>query len=347
MIETPKRHKRPTLATVASAAGVSMPTVSKVLNGRSDVSPDTRARVERVLREHQYVPPRRSPRIPATARVVDLVFNDLLNPYSTELMHGVIEAGDEAGVDVAVGRFPHRTDRGSREGAREWARRLVAADRAGIIVVTSELTIEQIAAFDEARLPLVVIDPMNLPRVDVVSVGATNWSGGFTATEHLVQLGHERIAFVGGSVRASCGQARLHGYLAALSTATIPVDPDLVCHGRFTYDTGYEQGLRLLRRAQPPTAIFAGCDPIAFGVIEAARERGLSVPTDLSVVGFDDTYTAAWSAPPLTTIRQPLQEMGRVALRTLVRLGAGQSLDSHHVELATRLIVRNSTAPPA
>jgi LacI family transcriptional regulator len=341
----PDREKRATLAMVSADAGVSMATVSKVLNGRSDVAPATRARVERLLRDHQYVPPtaRRSP--PAT-RVIELVFDDMLSTYSCELLRGVTDAGTELAISVAVSRLPSPQPRGPIAAEDVWARRLAGAGREGLIVVTSELSGGQIAGFERAKLPLVVIDPVNLPRTDVASVGSTNWSGGLTATEHLIQLGHRRIAFAGGLAGASCNQARHHGYIAAMTSAGLPIDPALVSHGHFDYRTGHGSGLRLLDLDDPPTAVFAACDQIGFGIIEAARERGLTVPADLSVVGFDDTFAAEWSTPPLSTVRQPLQEMGRVAVRTLLQLAAGESLDSYHVELATQLVVRGSTASP-
>jgi LacI family transcriptional regulator len=338
-------RRRATLAMVAEAAGVSLPTASKVINGRGDVAAATRLRVEEAARELGYVPPvgRRSI---TPARVVDLVFDDLVSPYSLEVLRGVTEAGAETGVDVVVNRIPTGSGEPAWASTPEgWANRLKAAGREGIIIVTSELTEEQVDAFDKASLPLVVIDPLNLPRTDVTSVGATNFSGGLSATEHLLCLGHRRIGFAGGPVRAACGQARLHGYRAALEKAGISPDPELTLHGPFSYPAGLEMGSQLLSAPEPPTAVFAASDTTALGVVEAARRRGLRVPDDLSVVGFDDTILATLATPALTVVRQPLFDMGRVALRTLLRLAAGESLDSHHVELATQLVVRDSTAP--
>jgi LacI family transcriptional regulator len=267
-----------------------------------------------------------------------LVFGDFKNPYFGEILHGVTQAGDEALIDVVLARF--------LDSGRAWARRLVTAGREGAIVVTSELTAQHIDTFEAAGLSLVVIDPINLPNVDVCSIGATNWTGGLNATEHLIELGHRRIAFIGGPPTTACNQARLHGYRAALENAGIGLDPALVSHENFTFENGYQAASQLFGLERPPTAIFACADPIAFGVVEAARQRGIDVPRTLSVVGFDDTYVAAWSSPPLTTVHQPLQEMGRAALRTLHNLSAGSPPDTHHTELATHLVVRKTTAPP-
>ncbi|GAB2976665.1 LacI family DNA-binding transcriptional regulator [Amycolatopsis acidiphila] len=338
--------KRATLAMVADAAGVSLPTASKVLNGRGDVSDATRARVEEVLRDFGYVP-QTGRRTVSPSRVVDLVFDDLRSPYALEILRGITEAGSEIGVDVVVGRVPVAEEAGPLTPENSWAQRLKSSGREGLIVVTSELSLAQVEGFARAGLPLVVIDPLNLPRVEVTSVGATNWSGGLAATEHLLSLGHRRIAFAGGPLPASCSQARLHGFRAALENAGYAAEPELVLHGDFQYDAGLEMATRLLSLDVPPTAIFAANDATALGVMEAARRRGLRVPQDISVVGFDDTVLAELATPALTTVRQPLQDMGRVALRTLLRLIAGETLDSHHVELATNLVVRGSTAPLA
>jgi len=328
---------------VATDSGVSLPTVSKVLNGRADVAPDTRARVEAALRRHNYVPqPTR--RTGAASRTIDLVFDNFNSAYATEILNGVTEAGAELGISVVVGRYPTPVP-GPLAPEDAWARRLIESDRQGLIVVTSELTSSQLTAFDRVGLALVVIDPVNLPRADVTSVGATNWSGGLAATRHLTELGHRRIAFIGGPEAASCSQARLHGYHAALTNAGIATAPNLIRHGGFDFASGLKMGTELLDGDDPPTAIFAASDPMAVGVLAAARARGLHVPHDLSVVGFDDSFLTEWSTPALTTVRQPLRDMGRVALRTLLRLVAGEPLDSHHVELATTLVVRDSTGP--
>lgn len=190
-----------------------------------------------------------------------------------------------------------------------------------------------------------MIDPINVPQSDVTSVGSTNFAGGLAATQHLLSLGHTRIVYIGGPVTATCNHARLQGFRGAMEAAGIRVRDDLVRCEDFFYDDGLAAGMELLGRPDPPTAVFAGCDQIALGVIEAARARGLRVPEDLSIVGFDDTELARLVSPPLTTVRQPLREMGALALLTALRLAADESIPSHHVELATSLVVRSSTAP--
>jgi LacI family transcriptional regulator len=329
-----RKEGRTTLSSVAAAAGVSLATVSKVVNNRQDVSPVTRARVQRLLQQQNYVPLSGRPGV--GTRLIDLVFPGLDSPWAIEIIRGVASCG----LDVVVSSM---ADAPSPE---RWAEHLAGAGRAGAIVVTSELTAPQRQTFERAQIPCVVIDPVDLPDPQVPSVGATNWAGGLAATRHLLEQGHRRIAVIGGPQQLLCSRARIDGYRAALDAAGLPIDPNLIGHGDFHHIGGYEAARQMLDLPDPPTAVFAGSDEQAFGVAEAARVAGLGVPGDLSIVGFDDLPMSRWASPPLTTVRQPLAEMGRVASQMLVSLMAGKTLDSSRVELATTLIVRSSTAPP-
>ena len=327
-----------TLATVARAAGVSLPTVSKVINGRPDVAPETRAAIERLLAEYGYV--RRAVRRQTAKRpMLELVFDSLSSAYSPEIINGVITAATEVGFDTVVGLTPD-----DPHGV-QWAHRLAESGRAGAIIVSSAITPDQVEQFKRTELPLVVIDPVDVPE-GVPSVGATNWLGGLTATEHLLELGHRRVAIIGGRPNSMCSRARLHGYHAALEAARVEPDPELIRHGDFGFELAFEQALALLDLPDRPTGIFAASDFQAFGVVEAARVRGLRVPEDVSVVGFDDLSISRWAVPPLTTVHQPFVKMGRVACQTLLAMAAGERPESQRVELATHLVVRESTAPP-
>jgi LacI family transcriptional regulator len=329
---------RATLESVASAAGVSKATVSKVLNGREDVNPETRAQVAQVLEQLRYV--RRAWRPAGSRRVFEALFDGFRSPYTLEIIRGVTEAAGELDVDVVIGPAL-----GGAPGP-EWVRRIVAVAREGVIIVTSNLSDDHWQRLADAKVPVVVIDPVGVPSVDVPSVGAMNWAGGLAATEHLIKLGHRRIGVLGGRPDTLCARARVHGYHAAMDAAGIPADPALVRYGDFGYDVAYEHGLELLALQPRPTAVFATSDLQAFGLIEAARVRHVRVPDHLSVVGFDDLPTARWAAPPLTTVRQPLADMGRLALRYAERLATGGALDTNRVELATELVIRESTAAP-
>lgn len=334
------KARRATLSEVAARAGVSVGTVSKVLNLRPDVSEETRQRVMEAAKALDYSPTtfRSDVRDP----VVDIVFDSIVNPYSTQILEGVIAAGTELGVDVVVRIIPR-----DAEDDAGWGREVRAKGRTGIIVVTSQMTSQHLRALARASVPLVVVDPINFGRPDIVSVGATNWAGGLEAAGHLIDLGHERVGFIGGPRASGSNQERYHGFRAALETAGLELDPALTSWGLFTYESGRDLAIKQLSLPHPPTAIFAGSDTIALGVIEAARSLDLAVPDQLSVVGFDDTRLASWSSPQLTTVRQPLEAMGRMALRTVLQLHDGQALDSKHIQLSTSLEVRDSTAAPA
>jgi LacI family transcriptional regulator len=253
-----------------------------------------------------------------------------------EIIRGVAASG----LDVVVSSMA------DSPAPNRWAEHLAGAGRAGAIIVTSGLAPAQRQAFDRARIPCVVIDPVDLPDPEIPSVGATNWAGGLAATRHLCDRGHRRIAVIGGPRHLLCSRARIDGYRAALDAAGLQHDPELVRYGDFHHVGGYERARELLALPDPPTAVFAGSDEQAFGVVEAARVAGMVVPADLSVVGFDDLPMSRWASPPLTTVRQPLAEMGRVASQMLQSLMEGRPLDSSRVELATSLVVRSSTAGP-
>jgi LacI family transcriptional regulator len=336
---TTGRQRRTTLATIAAEAGVSLPTVSKVVNGRRDVAPATRALVERLLDQHHYT--RTGSRRNRRSGLVDLVFNGLDSPWAVEILRGVEEWGTahETGVAVSAVR------RGNARPA-SWTSGLASHDTDGMILVMSEFAGGQLEQLREANIPLVVIDPVNPPPPDVPSVGATNWAGGLAATEHLLELGHRRIGAMAGPGDYLCSRARTDGYRSALERAGIRFDPALVRNGDFHHEGGFMCGGDLLDLPDPPSAIFAGSDQQAFGLYEAARQRGLRVPQDLSVVGFDDLPVARWVSPPLTTVRQPLAEMGRAAAQMLDDMIDGVPLRTNRVELSTELIVRESTAAP-
>ena len=271
------------------------------------------------------------------------MFDDELNAYATEIVQGML--------DAAARRAPSSTSPCGAVGVRRppvaWARELVATGREAVIGVVNSLTAGHVTALARAGLPLVVIDPIDLPRARVTSVGATNFAGGVAAARHLLSLGHRRVAYVGGSPTAACSQARMRGFRAAMEAADLPVPT--ATSGRAVPLPGRRR--RDGRAVRPPVAAHGRVRRVRRGRGRAWSRRpartGCGVPEDLSVVGFDDTQLARYGSPPLTTVRQPLREMGAVALRTALRMAAGEELDSHHVELATELIVRKSTAAPA
>ena len=270
-------------------------------------------------------------------RLIDLVFTALDSPYSVEILRGVTSSS----MDVVVSSMADQSD------SRPWSSGLASAGRSGAIIVASELTPMDQRILDQAHVPYVLIDPAaELPEPEVATVGATNWAGGLAATRHLLALGHRRIAVIGGPVAMLCSRARIDGYRAALESAGLEVDPALIRHGNFHHIGGYERARELFELSDPPTAIFAGSDEQAFGVVEAARLTRRRIPEELSIVGFDDLPISRWVSPPLTTVRQPLAEMGRIAAEMLLSMIDQRESRGRQVELATELIVRSSTAPP-
>lgn len=317
---------------VAELAGVSVPTVSKVLNEHADIGAETRTRVESAIAETGYQ--RRS----FTRRgvgLIDLVFGDL-SPWSVDIIRGAEEAALQAGLRVAVSVAKNRGDIG------RWINSVERGNTDGVILTLSDLSDAAWNRLRRLKKQIVVMDPVGQPEAGIPSIGSSNWAGGIQATEHLLGLGHRRIATITGRIDTLCAQARLDGYRAALARAGLAPDPALVAEGDFRFESALASARELLSLSEPPTAIIAASDVQAMGVYEAARQHGLRIPEDLSVVGFDDIPSAGWMAPPLTTVRQPLAEMATLAVRILV---AGNSADyNNRAELSTNLVVRGSTA---
>jgi LacI family transcriptional regulator len=331
--------RRPTLAEVAGAAGVSVATVSKVLNDRADVSAETRRRVQKHLREAEYRPAGSgSFRLPELSRSIEVVVPELQNPYIITVLDGIISYAPADGFEVVIGRIL-RPDASLID-----PQALLRSDHAGAIFITADASSASVKALDEAGFPVVVVDPLRVNDSKCISIGATNFTGGVMAAEYLLSLGHRRIGHAGGPPSVDCSHARLAGHSSALRKAGIELDETLITHCAFSYNAGRQVARELLDRSDRPTAIFAASDEIALGVMEEARRRSIRIPQDLSVVGFDDTFLASRSSPPLTTVAQPLLEMGRVATRSLAQLISNDVLGTRHIELATRLVVRDSTA---
>lgn len=334
--------KRITMSQIAEVAGVSIPTVSKVINQRSDVAPATRERVERILIEHGYIPQKaaRSLRKGKTG-LINLVVHALDSAYEFEVIRGVHQALAEAEQRLVLTATHNKL---SEE--RHWASSITDGTIDGVILLLVDEKASYLPELQHLHMPFVVIDRVGELGPDVPSVGATNWTGGRGATQYLLSLGHKRIGAILGPTNIACTHDRFAGYRTALDEAGVPFDPTLICAGDFAPEPGYDLTKKLLSLPEPPTAIFAGNDEQATGVYRALHEHGLAIPEDMSVVGFDDVLVAPRLTPALTTVHQPLFEMGRVATNMVLRLVSGESLDSTRVELPTTLTKRASCAPP-
>jgi len=332
------RPPRLTVAGIAGLAGVSAPTVSKVLNGRAGVAPETRRRVEELLREQGY----RRPEKVTRAACVEVVCYGTLSQLVVEIMRGVQQVAVPRGLAVGFTDVLREASAG-----RDWSRDLLARRPTGVVAVHLGAMPDQHGLLSASGIPLVVVDPTSEPLDWVPWVSAANRRGGIAAAQHLLDLGHRRIAVVSGAPERLCSRRRLDGIRAAFGAAGIPLEESLVRAGMwFSYEDGLNHGRDLLRLPAPPSAVLCGNDLQAFGVYEAARQAGVRIPAQLSVVGFDDISYARWCGPPLTTVQQPFAEMGTAAAKLVLALAAGETVEHTHVELATTLVVRDSTAPP-
>ncbi|MFC4590831.1 LacI family DNA-binding transcriptional regulator [Sphaerisporangium corydalis] len=334
-------ERRVTVADIAAEAGVSRATVSKVLNGRSDVAPTTRSQIETMLVSRGYIPTARTKRAVTAVRrggLIELLFDDAGTPWAGEMIRGAEEAARAARIGIVVSVLGGGPGRG-----REWLEDAAGRDPRGVVLALSGLPAADHKRVAKLGVPAILVDPVGDGDSDLPSIGAGDWGGGMAATRHLIGLGHRRIGVITGPMRFLCAQARLAGYRAALERAGIPADDRLVEHGDLCFSSGLELALALLARPEPPTAIFAGDDEQALGVYAAARRRGLRVPDDLSVVGFGDVPVSQWVTPPLTTVRQPTAELAALAVRTLLAHQDG-AVPEGRVELSTKLVVRGSTA---
>lgn len=332
--------RAPTLRDVARVAGVSVPTVSKVLNGRDDVSAATRERVHEATAQVGY---RRVPSAAVDAliadQLIDLVLPAVGDSWASALIDGVERVAAASALDLVIIMV--------RKGAapsRSWVERLVDHRSRGALVAVEQPTSAERRLLERARIPFVLIDPAGSPDRSAPSVGAANWAGGHDAATLLLSNGHTSLAVIAGDPHSLNSRERAGGFVAGIRERHPDARLPLV-YGGWVMETATQVAADLLKGPRRPTAIFACNDNMALGVYVAAQALGLRVPEDVSVVGFDDVVEAKLASPPLTTIRQPIAEIGAAALRSLLDLRQGHGI-SRRVELATELVVRSSVAAP-
>lgn len=330
--------RRPTLSAIAERAGTSIPTASKALRGGTDVAPATRERILRVAEELGYAPPK-SAAAPQESGLVDFVLASGESSWTNRALTGVEAAASDADLDVVITLVREESD---------WVDRVLRRSSCGAILAVVQPTRDQWRRLSDAGRPVVLLDPMSSPPPGVGSVGAMNWQGGRSAAEHLLALGHSEVGVIDVSDSFEYSRARLDGFRSVLAAAGIDLAASHHTHAGWKRSSGREAALQILSASDRPTAIFACTETLALGVYDAAAELKLSIPDDLSVVGFDDLPEAGWASPPMTTVQQPIAEMAASALRMLLRIArTGDGGDGHapREELATRLIVRGSTGP--
>jgi LacI family transcriptional regulator len=331
-----------TIFDVAKEAGVSYSTVSRVINNKEYVSEDKRERVLRAMAQLGYVANIQARSLAGGhTNIVGLLVHTLNNAYIGEIMRGIDNEMAEAHYDLML-YTTHRRKTKESVYVTKLTRNLVD----GLLLVLPRNAEAYLETLRKRHFPHVLVDHQGISQnIAVPSIGAENWKGAYKATQYLLQIGHRRIGFITGTIDMGCAQDRLAGYKAALQDHGLPIAPELIREGDFLQPQGYSCTKELLALPEPPTAIFASNDISAFGVMEAVRDHGLQIPRDVSIVGFDDIPQAAHVHPPLTTVRQPLEEMGRRAARLLLKYIAQPAAEVERIELPTELIIRKSCQP--
>ncbi|MFS8479938.1 MAG: LacI family DNA-binding transcriptional regulator [Micromonosporaceae bacterium] len=329
---------RITIADVAARAAVSKTTVSRVLNGKGEVDEKTAKRVREVIKELGYVPSARAVGLArGRTQVVGMLVPSLTWPWMGEVLQGAVDVVETQGYGLLL----FTCNRGE-ESMRQFASQVSARSFDGLLVIEPEGTLDYIARLHARGLPVVLIDDRGKQPL-FPSVATTNRAGGEAAARHLLDLGRRNPLVITGPGRFGCTQDRLAGFAETYAAAGRPLDPQLVVEGDFTFDRGRQVARQLLDAGVHFDAVFAHNDLSAGGAMQAVREAGRTVPDDVAVVGFDDIPYAAHTDPPLTTVHQPMREMGEAAARLLISHFDGAPLPQTPHILPTTLIVRGST----
>lgn len=340
-----REQPRRTIWDVAQRSGVSISTVSRVLNGQNYVASETRDKVLSAAQELGYMAHRQIQEQTQANEFTQLVgltsVTMAAGPFS-DIIAGCTESLHAHNARPVICPIPRRHNCNV-----PLLERLMQGSTVGALILGSTENDEVLQEAIESGFPFVVIHPDRQVAQNIPVVAASHWNGARTATEHLIGLGHRRIGFIKHTFQQYIGRERYAGFQLAMLSAGLPILPELVFESQDeSKQGGYEAGLHLLSLPEPPTAIVAFSDLMAAGILKAAQERGVRVPQDISVVGFDDMEIAQVVTPELTTIRQPFEEMGRVGSDMLFRLISKQPLEATRIELTAGLVIRASTAPP-
>lgn len=335
-----KKPGQPTIIDVARESGVSYSTVSRALNGYTYVRPSTREKVLRAAEKLGYVPNQQARSLAGgRSRLIGILVPALDNGYASEIIRGIDEELVRSGYNLILYTTHRRL-----ATETTYVASIINGAADGLLLIVPLVSTTYLTALQQRKFPYVLIDQTDTTEKSSV-VTATNWQGAYEATQYLIELGHRRIAFIGGLMELASAGERLEGYRAAMVDQHLPVLDELMVEGDFTEEGGYDAALKLLDLPQRPTAIFASNDLAALGAMEAVRQCGLRIPEDMSIVGFDDIPQASIVYPKLTTVRQPLDQIGRVAVKILLEHLENPKRSLRRVALATRLIVRDSCQP--
>ena len=329
-----KTRQTVTIQDVAKTAGVSVSTVSRVLNGKVDVAPETQVRIRSVIDDLGYTTNLAARSMRSFKKnMVGLIMPDIAYPFAIEVMKGVNRAIAESEFDLLVYTTGDVRKSGRAFHEQKYVSLLTNSISDGVVIVAP------VAGEFNIDAPIVSIDPV-VSNPNYPAVHATNYQGALEAMEYLLALGHKRIGFISGRAELESSNRRLKGYREALKKAGLPVDEKLIVAGDYTTETGIIGTRELLALANPPTAIFASNDQMAIGVYQVAEERGIQIPDDLSVVGFDNITESKYMG--LTTVDQFISEMGFVATQMLIKLINSEPLVSQTYRMQTRLVIGSS-----
>lgn len=341
MANTGKPNSRVTIFDVAQTANISYATVSRVLNNHDNVSPQTRERVLKVIEELGYTANRNARSLAgAQTNMIGLLIHSMDRGYISELIMSIEDETAIAGYDLVI----YSTHR-HKDKEVQFVNTLIQGHVDGLLMMPPLNFVAYRDTLRESAVPVVLIDQDGMENI-TTTVNPTNWQGAYDATNYLIELGHQRIAFITGPMEMGCSVDRLKGYKAALEDYDLVFDERLTISGNFREDDGYAAARRLLAAVPRPTAIIASNDFSAMGAYTAIREASLKVPQDISLIGFDDIPMAAHINPPLTTVRLPIWQMGREAVRMLLAQIKKPDQIVRPVHLATQLVVRDSCAAP-
>lgn len=329
-----KKRRTVTIQDVAKTAGVSVSTVSRVLNGKADVASETQERILSVIDDLGYTTNLAARSMRSRKKnLVGLIMPDIEYPFAIEVMKGVNRAIAESEFDLLVYTTGDVRKSGRAFHEKKYVSLLTNSISDGILLVAP------VAGEFNIDAPIVSIDPL-ASNPNYPAVHATNYQGAMDAVEYLLGLGHRRIGYISGRAELESSNRRLQGYRDALEKAAIPIDEQLIAPGDYTTATGVSGARELLALVNPPSAIFASNDQMAMGVYQVAEEMGLRIPEDLSVVGFDNITESKYMG--LTTVDQFISEMGYVATQILIKIINGFPIEDQTYRMQTRLVVRNS-----
>ena len=331
----------PTIVDVARESGVSYSTVSRVLNGYEFVKPTTREKVLQAAEKLGYVPNQQARSLAGgRSNLIGILVPGLDNGYISEIIRGIDEELTKSGHNLILYTTHRHVGRETNYVAT-----IMNGAADGLLLVVPLISTTYLDALRQQNFPYVLIDQADTAGKSSF-VNAANWQGAYDATQYLLKLGHQRIGFITGLEGLISATDRLRGYQAALADYGLRLPSELIAHGDFQESGGYAAAQKLLALPQPPTAIFAANDLSAFGAIEAIRQQGLRIPEDISIMGFDDIPQASLVHPKLTTMHQPLGEMGQAGVKMLLAHIQNSEREPYQVTLGTQIVVRDSCQAP-